>query len=93
MARSIKRITCTCGFDLWDEHPPSDGPPPGANIICVYCGEVYRLDDDLRPQRLDLKTAPMPVEERAELYAQQVIARMNASRYREEYRKSRKVRD
>lgn len=40
---------CSCGMVIWDPKPPYP-VYSGMFIVCIYCGQVLRLNDGLRPE-------------------------------------------
>lgn len=42
----IERSKCICGETLWDKHPEYQ-PVPGDFIMCIYCGAMLQLREDM----------------------------------------------
>ena len=48
---------CKCGMTIWDAKPPYP-VHAGMFIVCIYCGQVLRLNAGLRPEIANVEDVP-----------------------------------
>jgi hypothetical protein len=57
MPHEIQPTVCTCGVKLWDRHTPMP-TAPGQFIVCIYCGQVLLLNQELRGIPIEIDNVP-----------------------------------
>lgn len=57
MGREVRETRCTCGMLLWDRNTPAV-VEPGDYFVCIYCGQVMRLNGLLHGVAIGLDDVP-----------------------------------
>lgn len=87
MTNEIRPSRCTCGIKLWDKHPAQE-VRPGHYIVCIYCGQIMLLNQEMRGMPIALSS--VPEEMRSHLRAMQRTARIVGPLYRHDLEHRRK---
>lgn len=69
----IAETKCTCGMVLWDRNTARE-THPGDFAVCIYCGQVLRLNDQLAGEPVKLSHVPAHLQR--ELRDMQQVARV-----------------
>lgn len=73
MNREIAETRCLCGMLLWDRNAAQE-VLPGSYVVCIYCGQVLRLNDQLAGEPITLSSLPAHLQR--ELGDMQRVARV-----------------
>lgn len=87
MAHEIRPSQCTCGVLLWDKHT-RQVVKPGHFIVCIYCGQILLLNEELRGLPIDISNVPEELQ--PQLMAMQSTARIVGPMYRRQLELRRK---
>lgn len=74
MPNEIRKTPCMCGMVLWDRHTEYE-TAPGHYLVCIYCGQILQLNDDLRGEPIELSAVHDP-DFRAQLAGMQLAAKL-----------------